>query len=45
MFTWKKLKDINPTHCVWIYVSVSDLFPTFVTAWKTSEIEMMCIKG
>lgn len=40
----KKLKDINPTHSVWIYVSVSDLFPTFVTAWKTSEIETMCIK-
>lgn len=46
----KKIKNINPTHNVLIYVSVSDLFLTFVTnltAWKASEIEMMCtcIKG
>lgn len=41
----KKIKNINPTHNVLIYVSVSDLFLTFVTnltAWKTSEIEIMC---
>lgn len=45
MFAWKKIKNINPTHNVLIYVSVSDLFLTFVTnltAWKTSEIEIMC---